>query len=284
MRPALLTPMRLLCGIAAFTILCMVAVAAVTDHLANIYLSSSTVAPASRVHLIDDVTQTLKRAQECRREYLLTGDTSYLDAYRAACSDAGVSMDRLLSGDHEVTENLVHPTGLRQFMHAKLSILWKKIGLAHTADSPAAMPAVDGDLARTQKLLDSLAQKESSDISNELEAAEARTIFHRDLVFALAVINILFLGGVAFCASQIGKLYSLITICAWSKRVRYQGTWMPMEEYMCKRFGIRITHSISQEEYDKWFASEGAGAPLTAAPFPNHAVPPGEPAAGQPLA
>lgn len=69
-------------------------------------------------------------------------------------------------------------------------------------------------------------------------------------------INLLFLAGIGFCAMQIGKLYSLVTMCAWSKRVQYQDQWIPLEEYMRKRFGIRISHGISQEEYDKWAAEE----------------------------
>jgi CHASE3 domain sensor protein len=260
--------MRLLSGIAAFTILCMLAVAAVTDHLADVYLSHSTLAPSSRIHLINEVTQSLKRAQECRQAYLATGDKSYLNAYDVACTDVDFNMDRLVSEDHEVKNNLAHAAGLREFVHGKLLEIGKALEASPTATAPAPSPAADGELARIQKLLDSLAQDESRDISGELEAAGARTVFHRNLVIALGAINILFLGGVAFCASQIGKLCSLITMCAWSKRVQYQDQWVPLEEYMRKRFGIRISHGISKEEYDKWAESEMAEDPLAPAPHP----------------
>jgi CHASE3 domain sensor protein len=248
--------MRLLSGIAAFTILCMLAVAVVTDHLADICLSRSDFTSSSRVHLVDQVTQGLKRAQECRRAYLVTGDNSYLDAYRAASADVDASMDRLVNEDHEVTSKLAHAEDLREFVHTKLSEIGKALESGSAEKTAAAAPAIDRDLVRIEKLLDSLAQDETRDISGELDAARARSIFHRDLVIALAAINLLFLGGVAFCASQIGKLYSLITMCAWSKRVQYEDKWVPLEEYMRKRFGIRISHGISQEEYDKWAVSE----------------------------
>jgi len=55
---------------------------------------------------------------------------------------------------------------------------------------------------------------------------------------------------------QISRLYSLITMCAWSKRVQFGDKWVPLEEYMRKRFGLRISHGISQEEYAKWAMSE----------------------------
>jgi CHASE3 domain sensor protein len=251
--------MRLLSGIAALTILCMFAVAVVTDHLADICLSQSGVVPSGHIHLIDQVTQALKRAQDCRRAYLATGDRSYLDAYRAACADVDSSMDRLVNEDQAVTSKLTHAEDLRELVHQKLTEIGRALESGAAAKSPAAIPAADTDLARVQRLLDSLAQDESRDISGEMQAVGARAVFHRDLVIALAAINLLFLGGVAFCATQIGKLYTLITMCAWSKRVQYEDKWIPLEEYMRKRFGIRISHGISQEEYDKWASPEMAG-------------------------
>jgi CHASE3 domain sensor protein len=254
--------MRLLCGIVAFTIFCMFAVAVVTDHMADAYLFRGAVTPSSRVHLINDVTVALKHAQDCRKAYLLTGDNSYLNAYRSACADVDVRMDRLVSEDHAVTNKLAHAADLREFVHEKLSEIGKALESGPAARTPDTLPVVDGDLARIQKVLDSLAQEEARDVSGEMEAASARTIFHRNLAIAIAVINLLFLAGVAFCAIQIGKLYSLVTMCAWSKRVQYQNQWIPLEEYMRKRFGIRISHGISQEEYDKWAVSETADESL----------------------
>ena len=260
--------MRLLSGIAAFTILCMFAVAGITDHLADTFLSHSNFVPSSRVHLVNDVTQALKRAQECRQAFLLTGDSAYLNAYHVACTDVDFSMDRLVTENHEITNKLAHAENLREFVHAKLTEIEKNLQSNPAAKAPAAMPAADIDLTRIQKLLGSLAQDESRDISGQLEAARARTLFHRNLVIALAAINLLFLGGVAFCATQIGKLHSLITMCAWSKRVQYQDKWVPLEEYMNKRFGLRISHGISKEEYEKWTAVELAEELPASSPAP----------------
>ncbi|HEX4085234.1 MAG TPA: CHASE3 domain-containing protein [Chthoniobacteraceae bacterium] len=249
--------MRLLSGIAALTILCMSAVALVTDHLANIFLSPVRAVPSSRIHLIDDVIQGLKRAQDDRNAYLITGNPTYLTAYHSAAADVDVSMDRLVTEDHEVTTKLTHASDVRQFVHAKLAEIGKDLATATPVRvAPAPTPAADADLQRIQKLLDSLAQEETADITGAIESTRNRATFHRDLVIALAAINLLFLGGIAFCAIQIGKLYSLVTMCAWSKRVQYQDKWIPLEEYMRKRFGIRISHGISEEEYEKWATTE----------------------------
>jgi hypothetical protein len=257
----------------------MFAVAVVTDHLADICLSASPSGQSSRIHLINDVTRGLERAQECRSAYLATGDPSSLDAYRAASADVDSSMNRLVNEDSEVSAKLVHAQGFRQFVHAKLSEIGRLLGAKPAAPAPATMAAVDGDLARIQKLLDSLGQEESRDISGQLEAAQARTLFHRNLVIALAVINVLFLGGVSFCAIQIRKLHSLVTMCAWSKRVQHQDKWVPLEEYMRNRFGVRISHGISNEEYDKWSGAEIAGNSSPEEPPASRPVQPASPRA-----
>jgi CHASE3 domain sensor protein len=246
-------------GIAALTILCMFAVAAVTDHLADICLSATPFSQSSRVHLINDVTRLIKRAQDCRSGYVATGNPASLDAYRAACVDVDASMDRLVNEDNEVTAKLAHAQGLRDFVHAKLSEIGRILQAQSAAPAPTPTAKPDDDLARIQKLLDSLGQEESRDISGQLEATRARTLFHRDLVIALAVINLLFLGGVAFCAIQIRKLHSLVTMCAWSKRVQHQDKWVPLEEYMRARLGVRVSHGISREEYERWASTELSG-------------------------
>jgi CHASE3 domain sensor protein len=260
--------MRLLIGIAALTVLCMFTIGLITDHLADASFSMEPVGQTSRVHLISQVTEALKHAQSCRKEYLETGKVEYLNEYRVACADVDATMDHLVKQDAEVAQKLSHAQGLRSFIHDKLTeigkaLQFKQSAPAHVAAAtasqaaaalPAATPitAEDNDIARIQRLLDALQQEESRDISGQLEEAGARTAFHRNMAIAIAVINLLFLGAVGVCAVQIKKLHSLVTMCAWSKRVQYQGEWITLEEYTRKRFGVEFSHGISQEEYDKW--------------------------------
>jgi CHASE3 domain sensor protein len=191
--------------------------------------------------------------QESRASYLATGKPGYLDAYKSAALEVDVSMDRLVTQDHAVTNKLVRAEDLRELVHLKLSEIGQSLEAPH--NTTGALDS-DAEIARIGKLLGSLAQDESRDIVSEIEAARARAAFHREMMIALAAINVLFLAGVTFCAMQISKLYSLITMCAWSKRVQWGDKWVPLEEYMRKRFGIRISHGISQEEYDKWAVPE----------------------------
>jgi PAS domain-containing protein len=39
----------------------------------------------------------------------------------------------------------------------------------------------------------------------------------------------------------------VITMCAWTKRVRRQGRWIPLEEYLYREHGLTVTHGICPE-------------------------------------
>ena len=46
-------------------------------------------------------------------------------------------------------------------------------------------------------------------------------------------------------------LDQLITVCAWTRRVQWQGRWISFEEYLAKRFDLRCTHGICEEAAER---------------------------------
>lgn len=47
------------------------------------------------------------------------------------------------------------------------------------------------------------------------------------------------------------RVDTLVTICAWSRTVEYQGEWISFEQYLRRRFNINTSHGISPEEAKK---------------------------------
>ena len=47
------------------------------------------------------------------------------------------------------------------------------------------------------------------------------------------------------------QVNNLVTICAWTRTVEYQGEWISFEDYLKRRFNISTTHSISPAEAEK---------------------------------
>jgi hypothetical protein len=44
------------------------------------------------------------------------------------------------------------------------------------------------------------------------------------------------------------RVTGLVTICAWSRTVEYEGEWISFEEYLKRRFGLDTSHGISPAE------------------------------------
>jgi len=49
------------------------------------------------------------------------------------------------------------------------------------------------------------------------------------------------------------RVAGLVTVCAWSRTVEYQGEWISFEEYLKRRFNIDTSHGISPDEAQKAF-------------------------------
>ena len=48
-------------------------------------------------------------------------------------------------------------------------------------------------------------------------------------------------------AERSTDLQQLMTVCAWSRKIRVEGEWMSFEEFLVKRLGLTITHGIDPE-------------------------------------
>lgn len=42
-----------------------------------------------------------------------------------------------------------------------------------------------------------------------------------------------------------------VTVCAWTRRVHWQGRWLTFEDYLAQRFNLHCTHGICDEEAEK---------------------------------
>ena len=81
---------------------------------------------------------------------------------------------------------------------------------------------------------------------------------------ANALIRVAVLAFMAFLVSRTARqtketkelkrrVNDLVTMCAWSHTVEYQGEWISFEEYLLRRFNINTSHGISPAEAKKTF-------------------------------
>jgi GAF domain-containing protein len=46
---------------------------------------------------------------------------------------------------------------------------------------------------------------------------------------------------------RVERLEKLVRMCAWTKRLELDGEWLDIEAFLQRRFGLQVTHGISEE-------------------------------------
>jgi hypothetical protein len=82
-----------------------------------------------------------------------------------------------------------------------------------------------------------------------------------DNAIASEIASVVLIGAVALALLfiviirlRLEKLQRVVTICAWTGLVYYEGQWIRMDEYLQRRFGLSVTHGLSKEASAKIIA------------------------------
>jgi hypothetical protein len=80
-----------------------------------------------------------------------------------------------------------------------------------------------------------------------LTSAQADRLVMLTVALCSAALTLAAVGAGAFIQQRRRAADSMITVCAWTRRVRWQGEWITMEDYLERRFDLECTHGICDE-------------------------------------
>jgi CHASE3 domain sensor protein len=195
-------------------------------------------------------------AETGQRGFLLTGAQSYLAPYRQAQASIAFSLANL----EDLTENDPHHHArIRQLIplvREKMSELAETTVLAERGQRDAAVTVVSTDrgrllMERIRALLDQAFVDEQR-VLRTRQASPNDALIRRALWSNGMAVLLVALGIAALRLRQrLRRLQPLVTVCAWSKTVEDGDEWVTFEEYLHRRFGLRVTHGLSPEQVAK---------------------------------
>ena len=210
---------------------------------------------------INQLRSTLIDAETGQRGYILTGLEKYLAPYTGAKDRADQQLAELrtsLTNSPSQTGELATITTL---VDQKFAEIDRTIDLRrHSVGAALNVVGTGEGLVTMNTLRDKLHQLEENELAelntrSELASRHARQyqlaslgLITLAVILALAVARLLFL--------RVRELESLITVCAWTNRVKYEGKWVSFEKYLHKRFDLHFTHGISEEATKKLMMEE----------------------------
>lgn len=83
--------------------------------------------------------------------------------------------------------------------------------------------------------------------SQAREGADIAIVHQRTGLGVVVIAIALGLTAFSLLGRRMRELETFITVCAWTKRVKYEGRWVPFEEFLEKRFQLKLSHGISDE-------------------------------------
>jgi CHASE3 domain sensor protein len=142
---------------------------------------------------------------------------------------------------------------LQRLADERFAAFDRALGLSREAQHAAAVEVLNAsDAAHStdeiRRLIATLQRQEFDALSEESTLAAHRAAAIRQINLGLLV-TALALGTAAgrWLVRRVRDLDNMVTVCAWTRRVQWQGKWISFEEYLINRFDLQCTHGICDE-------------------------------------
>jgi len=206
---------------------------------------------------INQLRASVIDAETGQRGYILTGLDTYLEPYTQATAHFDEQLAQLrgrLVDSKEQTVMLEQVAGL---MATKVAEMSRTIELRRNSQVGPALHLIDaGTGLKTMNALRdtlyTLEERALTSLALESAAVSRRAgFFHKFSLGMLIAACALGATGAVLFMNRLHELETMITVCAWTHRVKYQGKWVSFEEYLRSRFNLSFTHGISEEAAKK---------------------------------
>lgn len=192
-----------------------------------------------------------------QRGYILTGLDAYLEPYNRAQLQLTSRLASLRDRFSASPDQLATLDRIETLIAEKQAEMSRTIELRRANSIAPALHIVDsGTGLKTMNALRSavhqLEDRELSELARHSASVGRRAAFFQYLGLGLVVAACAAAGLVGrVLVHRMRELETMITVCAWTHRVKFNGKWVSFEEYLRTRFNLRFTHGISEEASKK---------------------------------
>ena len=196
-------------------------------------------------------------AETGQRGYLLVHNDSYLEPYNHALAFSHDKIQTLgqLIWDPEQQKNLDR---LKPLLKAKFDELAQTITLKQRGDHAGALQIMTNNSGKNtmdeiRATVRAMQEGETSLYEHQEDTYERNSKINFELSTLLLTLGLSCIVAIFFffLLRRYEQMQEMITICAWSKLIEYEGQWLSVEEYLSRRLHARVTHGITHVEAEK---------------------------------
>jgi CHASE3 domain sensor protein len=201
----------------------------------------------TQAHIVD--------AEANQRGFLLTGKNEYIEPYQAAMTsirDDISELKRLTLSDAAQQANIA---ALEQMVDTELVFdpaTAFSSGEFQTNASVVTLTARGKHkIEEIRRVLFQAREEQEHALSKHQRQAEADIVESQIMSLVLIAGVALALGLVVVILLRLEKLQQFVTVCAWTGRVKFQGEWLRLDQFLERQFSISVSHSLSQDAAEK---------------------------------
>jgi CHASE3 domain sensor protein len=201
-------------------------------------------------HVLEQTESHIVDAEAGRRGYLLTGRADYLIPYDNALSLIHSDIQQLKTLTSDGLSQRTHIAELQNLVAEQLSLDPGIIaGKTNSPDTWAVALTEQGKdtMDKIGQVLFRMREEEGYWLNLRQQRTE-------DNAIASEIVSVVLIGAVALTLLfiviirlRLERLQRVVTICAWTGLVYYEGQWIRMDEYLQRRFGLSVSHGLSKE-------------------------------------
>ena len=207
-----------------------------------------------RAQLIE-LRDALNEAEAAEYGFLLTGSQSWLPTYLFSQNDAMIRLTFMAVAFADRPAQLDRLNRLRPLVEAKLAEFREVTKLKQSGQDEKALQLVSANggvlaLNQIRSVIAEMQAAEDQTLASRLRENETKVNVRDAISTGLLCLSAVVVTAAGVLLLRIRQLQSIITICAWTQRVNYNGKWMRMEDFLWKRFRLRVSHGISEEAFE----------------------------------
>jgi len=198
------------------------------------------------------VEARMSEAESGQRGYLLTGQPSFLTPYTAATSDVRTRvayLRRLLSDNPAQLRRLltIESLSLAKLAEFDSTIKLERAGQREQALSSVRTAHSDSVMRGIRTGLQGMIAEQANLLRDRQQSLVAELRQADMISVGLSAALILMLIALLVIARGAEHYRNLVTLCAWTRSVEYEGEWISFEEYLRRKFKVSTTHGISPD-------------------------------------
>jgi CHASE3 domain sensor protein len=204
---------------------------------------------------LNELRNDLREAEAAEYGFLISGRQSFLQRFLFAQNDTYFRLSYIGLSSASQPAQLARLARLRPLIETKLAEFRDVARLKQSGQDHEAFRLINPSseallMNQIRPLIAEILAAEDQTLAERRTENESKVKLREVISTGLLCLTAAVVAGAGVLLLRIRQLQSIITICAWTQRVNFNGKWMRMEDFLWQRFRVRVSHGISEEAFE----------------------------------